>query len=159
MIEPRWDTPGSQLLSEPIVLTPDTHIAQITPLVEPSVTQPTNYMTGLSIRKILLPDKDVHKKVQIDPHDLLPTEATVAFQKVIAQYKSIFDERQHVYNDAFGIFLSVVNMAPSPLHRERVEYPSTLRTNYKNYRPCATDGVLAKPDSLDVTVEYLPRHS
>ena len=97
--------------------------------------------------------------ISVDPDKVLSKEDRDAFKSLVREYDEVFDPAYSTYNHAFGRFEAVVNMgaAKPPQRKGRVPQYSRgklaeLQTELDRLEDL---GVFAKPEKLDITVEYI----
>ena len=97
--------------------------------------------------------------IEVNRGNVLPEEFTSKFKSLHRRFDSVFDPKFGIYNQSFGKFEAVVNMGAVKPPQRKGRVPQYSRDKLTELQ-CEIDrleslGVLAKPEELDVTVEYL----
>ena len=135
-------------LASPTFDPPDSHIEPVdAPPLEKSHSMPNHANVTHAHAVILNPDHT------IDKHD------TAKFAALHHQYDTVFDPHHGTYNHKFGRFEAVVNMGPVKPQQRKGRVPQYSRDKLVELQAKFDEmdalGVLAKPESIDVVVEYL----
>ena len=97
--------------------------------------------------------------VTIDPDKILPAADRDAFKSIVREYDEVFNPNYTSYNHAFGKFEAVVNMGPVKPPQRKGRIPQYSRDKLVELQAfidrLEEHGVFAKPEDMNVTVEYL----
>ena len=97
--------------------------------------------------------------VDINPDNILTTEDHNSFKALVREFDSVFDPNYSTYNHAFGKFEAIVNMGPVKPPQRKGRIPQYSRDKLGELQSeldkLENLGVFAKPEQVDVTVEYL----
>ena len=145
--------------SSPQLIKKHEHICQVTGTFCP---EPASIQTiaphEASVRMSTL-EVDHSAPISLDPDKVLPESIRERFNRLHQRYSTVFDPAYSVYNHAFGKFEAVVNMGivqPPQRKGKLPQYSRDKLTQVQEHMDKLEDfGVLAKPESLGITVEYL----
>lgn len=175
-IEPRSDTGDStwiqpmvsesiggriripNLSSSPVSVNKHQHLAQaLYTLTETDILTPPSRSMGCKIQRI----DSTHShsaSISIDPDKQLPPDQCRAFVKLHDRYDQVFNKCIGKYNDASGRIRASINMGPVPPPAHKARLPSynseKLRLLQDKMDELEDMGVLAKPEDVNITVEY-----
>jgi hypothetical protein len=100
-----------------------------------------------------------HSAVQLDPDDQLSVAMKQKFTLLHRQYSNVFNSSFGKYNGASGDIQGNVNMGPvlPPQRKGRMPHynQEKLVTLQKKFDELEALGILAKPEEVNVSVEYL----
>jgi len=106
-----------------------------------------------------LPSRDVLASISLDPDKQLTTIEKQCFIDVHMRYESVFNPSIGKYNDKSGKVRASINIGPVEPPSQKGRLPSYNRKNMDELQSKMDDlelmGVLAKPEDVDVTVEYV----
>ena len=143
---------------EPIMIRRNEQFCQIRPIkvtgnVSGDYTNPSTFSHQTT--KSVPPSSTV----TVDPDNCLPLHIRQAFISLHHEYESVFNPVISKYNGASGNIEAVVNMGPTlpPQRKGRLPQYSKdklvqLQCKFDELEKC---GVFAKPEAVNVTVEYL----
>ncbi len=142
---------------DPILLRRHEHVCQVRPLsiVEGSTT--SHLVDTPSVTTVHA--KPFSQHLSLDPDSSLSDDIRAKFSAVNLQYDDVFDPVLSKYNGASGKIEAVVNMGPTlpPQRKGRLPHYNreTLCELQKKFDELEEVGVFAKPEAVNVTVEYL----
>lgn len=97
--------------------------------------------------------------VCLDPDNVLTDESYRDFKRVLSQFDDVFDTKFPGYNGASGPIKAVVNMGPVQPPQRKGRLPQYGRDKLvelqERFDELEAEGVFAKPEDVDITVEYL----
>jgi len=144
------------------------HVALASPVFEPECVPPASTCPELATIHRTATPKPRHKssahlcdsdRVMLNPDAVLDVPTAEKFAELHRRMDSVFSPEYSTYNHRFGRFEAVVNMGSvkPPQRKGRVPQYSRdklvqLQQQFDELEAC---GVLAKPESIGVTVEYL----
>ncbi|MES9905325.1 MAG: RNase H-like domain-containing protein [Sedimenticola sp.] len=151
--------------SEPITLHKNQHLAHLIPM---SHTAPPprphqcvdtdNYHDYTSVRSVST-DQDFCAPIVIDPDSQLSLPEKQLFHDVNRAYSGVFDPIIGKYNDFSGKIRAYINMGPVDPPPQKGRLPMYNHKNLdllqEKMDQLESLGVLAKPEDVDVTVEYV----
>ena len=124
-----------------------------------STEKHTPHIANVSVCPVQLHGLYHSDSVSINPDSILSPKDSESFKSLVRGYDSVFDPEYSLYNHAFGKFEAVVNMgaAKPPQRKGRVpQYSRGKLVELQMELDRLEDlGVFAKPEQLDVTVEYI----
>ena len=127
--------------------------------VNPTTEKPVPYIAKVAACPVQLHGLYHSDSVTVNPDNILSQKDSESFKSLVREYDSVFDPEYSLYNHAFGKFEAVVNMgaAKPPQRKGRVPQYSRgklveLQTELDRLEDL---GVFAKPEQMDVTVEYI----
>jgi len=115
----------------------------------PTVSHTTTHHTGT-----------LHSEgVILNPDAVIDQTASAKFSALHRQYDDVFDPQYGTYNHKFGRFEAVVNMGTVKPQQRKGRVPQYSRDKLVELQAKFNEmdalGVLAKPEAIGVTVEYL----
>ena len=177
-VEPRsdstlpWPTPNitqaiagtiriANTTEDPVIIKPNHHLAQVhftqnAPItVDDTVLPPT-----ARCAKTLKPKRqEFSTDVSVDPNNLLKPLEVRAFEKLHSKFNEVFDPSVGTYNDASGRIRAHINMGPVDPPPQKGRLPSYQRKDLEVLQDKMDQledmGVLAKPETVNVKVEYV----
>ena len=97
--------------------------------------------------------------VIVNPDGVFSSDVSSQFAALHQQFDSVFNPQYETYNHSFGKFEAVVNMGSVKPQQRKGRVPQYSRDKLVELQAKCDEldalGVLAKPETLDVTVEYL----
>ena len=104
-------------------------------------------------------DTPPSENVLIDPDNCLSHEIKVKFKQLHLKYDKVFDPTLSKYNNASGKIEGNVNMGPVLPPQRKGRMPQynqdKLRELQNKFDELEQSGVFAKPEQVNVSVEYL----
>lgn len=177
-IEPRWDYPQPEPWLPVPIITHTTngeitvpnkatfpfnfqrhsHVAQAVALIDPAALAtfdpPQTYCSQAQVA-----EPDPITKITINPDSPMTPAVRQAFLKLHMKHRNVFAPHQHLYNDAMGKFRGIVHMGPTPPPQRKGRVPQYARDKLSELQlmcdKLEQDGVLAKPEDVNVSIEYL----
>ena len=144
--------------SEPHTIKKHEHIGEISSIFSP---QMNNSKVGAIVRENSMKSdlKNVISEISVDPDKVLSEEVRQEFMMLHEQYKEVFDPNFQGYNHSYGKFEAVVNMGSVKPPQRKGRLPQYSRNKLvqvqEHFDQLEKLGVLAKPESVGVNVEYL----
>ena len=144
--------------TDPIVLQRHEHVCQVRPIeVVELNTSHESVLSPIDTKS------DAHQPfssaVSLDPQNCLTPELQDKFKSVMLQHDDVFNPAISTYNGASGDIKATVNMGPTLPPQRKGRLPqynkSTLDELQDKFDELERAGVLAKPEKVNVTVEYL----
>ena len=109
--------------------------------------------------RVAPPDRHFSDDVILNPDGILEAEMAAKFTSLHHRMDSVFDPQYGTYNHKYGRFEAVVNMGPVKPPQRKGRVPQYSRDKLvelqQQFDELEALGVLAKPESLGVCVEYL----
>ena len=147
--------------STPKVLKRHEHFCQISPVFEPESDVcpqiPIAHTNPKAPRDAS--QQSYSAMVKVDPDNILSPAIKSEFNSLNAQYDTVFDPKIGCYNGAFGPFEATVNMGPTlpPQRKGRLPHynHSRLVELQTKLDELECQGVLVKPETVGITVEYV----
>jgi hypothetical protein len=97
--------------------------------------------------------------IEVDPSNILTEAQREEFRRINLEYDRIFSPQIGCYNGASGPFSHVISMGPSLAPQRRGRIPIYSRNNLEMLQAKCDElleqGVLAKPEDINVNVEYV----
>ena len=143
--------------SEPVLIKKDEQFAQVRHIdsIGSEVAQ-GNVRPVSPILKIPGPYADT---IQVDPSKRLSKEHREAFKVINSEFDEVFSPELGKYNGASGPITHVINMGPSLPKQRKGRNPQYSRGNKEMLQKVMDEllakGVLAKPEDINVNVEYV----
>ena len=143
--------------SEPVLIKKDEQFAQVRHIdsIGSEVAQ-GNVPPVSPILKIPGPYADT---IQVDPSKRLSNEHREAFKVINSEFDEVFSPELGKYNGASGPIKHVINMGPSLPKQRKGRNPQYSRGNKEMLQKVMDEllakGVLAKPEDINVNVEYV----
>jgi hypothetical protein len=182
-IEPRLDSPSNQdvkfqqvwppaqevisvgsnirLLNstqDPVLLKKNEHFCQVRSVSQVDGTS-DNLVPGMPVKPPPAAHVPYSSNVSVDPNQCLPHEVRAKFSELHQQYDTVFCPRISKYNGHSGSIEAVVNMGTTlpPQRKGRLPHYNrdTLIELQNKFDELEVAGVFAKPEQVNVTVEYL----
>ena len=182
-VESDWPSPGIyqavgshirifNSTDQPQVFKKHAHVALVSPVFEPPETLPSA-LCQANLPCLYAPvihSSSSHKptssrvpnhstNITLNPDNVLSEADSAKFSALHQQFESVFDPEFGTYNHKFGSFEAVVNMGSvkPPQRKGRIPQYSRDKLVELQHRFDELDsiGVLAKPESIGITVEYL----
>lgn len=175
--DPGWPAPGIyqsvgnhiriiNSTDKPHVFNKHAHVALASPAYDPTEASPaidespdsTTSDTSV-ISRTATPSPTHYKSVVLNPDGILDNDSSARFAALHQQFDAVFDPHYGTYNHRFGRFEAVVNMGPEKPQQRKGRVPQYSRDKLVELQAKFDEmdslGVLAKPESLGITVEYL----
>ena len=145
--------------SHPVVIRRDQHIATVRRTCTES-PYPQSPSTSSSTRtKRPLQSGPFCQTIKIDPDNQLSQLEQEEFANLHLQYDSVFDDQIGKYNDAYGRLRANVNIGSVEPPQCKGHLPfydeATMREMQDKMDELEDIGVLAKPDKVGISVEYV----
>lgn len=173
-----WPTPGVyqsvgnrirfvNSSSSPHVLKKNAHVALASPTYDPSDCQtdrvdvpPTPAKPPIVTHATAAhPNGPYAEAVVLNPDRIIDEQDAAKFAALHRRYDGVFDPHHGTYNHKFGRFEAVVNMGPVKPQQRKGRVPQYSRDKLvelqAKFDEMDTLGVLAKPESIGIVVEYL----
>ena len=146
--------------THPKTLNRHDHFCQILPVFDPLRTTPPEGdlppPPKAHTRSITTPR---HSLVSVDPDNILAPSVQKDFTALLHQFTDVFESDIGCYNGAYGPYQAVVNMGPVLPPQRKGRLPlynqSRLQELQSKFDELERAGVLIKPESADITVEYV----
>ena len=145
------------LTDDPQIIRKHDHLAQLVPTFSPKIKSEQASIKSVSFK----PTKtcDHTSAISIDPDNCLDPLEKQQFRDLHQKYNTVFDPEYPGYNHAFGKFEAVVNMGKVEPPQRKGKLPQYSRDKLgivqDHFDKLEALGVLAKPESIGVNVEYL----
>ena len=146
--------------SEPIRISKHQHLAQAYYTLVSSDTpqQCDQTQVAVACQSKLITNSLHSQPVSLDPDGQLTDSERRAFAQLHDRYDMVFNRKIGKYNDASGRIRASINMGPvpPPAHKARLPAysPDKMRLLQHKMDELEEMGVLAKPESVGITVEY-----
>ena len=148
---------------DPILIRRHQHVCQVTPVVEVEDTGlPPSDICPDSTARVIIPgdtSQPYYTAVSLDPDNSLSQECKDKFTSLLSKYDDVFTPVVSLYNGASGDVKATVNMGPTlpPQRKGRLPHynTATLRDLQDKFDDLERAGVFAKPEDVNITVEYL----
>ena len=142
--------------TNPVLLKKNEQFAQIRQVESNSSNQ--NYEPP-PVKKPSLQYGPFSKSIDIDPGNTITNEHKATFNQIHQQFDNVFSPDLGKYNGASGPFSHVITMGPSLPPQRPGRNPQYNRSNkellQKTIDELYTQGVFAKPEDINVNVEYV----
>ena len=171
---PEWPAPGvyqsvgSRIrivnsTDSPQIFKKHAHVALASPAFDPAEIQPEsavpNIPTVLRTGSARVPDKLNSEDLVLNPDGIIDNVSASKFTALHHRYDSVFDPNYGTYNHRYGRFEAVVNMGSVKPQQRKGRVPQYSRDKLVELQAKFDEmnslGVLAKPEEIGVTVEYL----
>ena len=145
----------------PIKLRRSEHMCQIRPVIAVAPEPPTASPNSNTSTTVKAPHhmSPFSSQVSVDPDNCLSPEIRDKFRAANLQFDSVFNPKVPRYNGASGKIEAVVNMGPTLPPQRKGKLPSynrdTMVELQNKFDELEAQGVFAKPEQVNVTVEYL----
>ncbi len=128
------------------------------------ISQQLKQPQEIDVRHCNLSTNSQHsQRITLDPDGQLTDSERRAFIQSHERYDVVFNRKIGSYNDASGRIRASINMGavPPPVHKARLPAypPDKMRLLQQKMDELEEMGVLAKPESVSVTVEYASQFS
>ena len=167
----KWPTPGfysaingririPNTTGEPQLVAKHAHIGQVSSIYypdtdSPPVTAPISENPPHPVKQGLR----YSEPISVNPDDLLPANISTKFNNLHHKFDSVFNPDYSTYNQSLGAFEAVVNMGPVKPPQRKGRLPQYSRNKLTELQSEIDKlerlGVLAKPETVNVTIEYL----
>ena len=142
----------------PVTVRKHEHLCQVR-YVSP-IGDITNTQSAVeSVKPAKVSDTPSSENVLIDPDNCLSHEIKVKFKQLHLKYDKVFDPTLSKYNNASGKIEGNVNMGPVLPPQRKGRMPQynqdKLRELQNKFDELEQSGVFAKPEQVNVSVEYL----
>ena len=142
---------------DPHILKKHEHIGEAAGVFTPKVSD--DLPESVPIRATSVSEADHVKDISVDPDQILSAEMRERFKTLHKTYKEVFDPQFTGYNHAFGQFEAVVKMGNVKPPQRKGKLPQYSRNKLElvqeHFDKLEQLGVLAKPESVGVCIEYL----
>ena len=146
----------------PHVFKKHAHIALASPAFDPSERQVTTTLPNdptVQRTSARIPDRAHSDDVVLNPDGIIDSVTSDRFTTLHRRFDSVFDPCYGTYNHRFGRFEAVVNMGAVKPQQRKGRVPQYSRDKLVELQDKFDEmdalGVLVKPESIGVTVEYL----
>ena len=146
--------------SHPIAVKKNDHICQAVPVFSPPNPIHQEPSTAHARRTTQSTNPLPHSSsVIVNPDGLLSTSCAKQFESSLTEFDDVFNPKFNVYNQAFGRFEAVVNVGDVKPPQRKGRLPQYSRDKLGELQAemdkLESLGVLAVPEQLGITVEYL----
>ena len=142
---------------EPHTIKKDDHLGVVTSTYIPSPDQNAISSEPKAPRKAVTNDHT--SEIIVDPDNILSDEIRSKFVALHKKHNSVFDPNYKGYNHSFGRFEAVVNMGTVLPPQRKGKLPQYSRDKLslvqEHFDHLEKLGVLAKPETVGVNIEYL----
>ena len=146
---------------DPVILKKHDQICNLRPVIDPE----SMGITSIQVNKITLsPDESSNANgsfssaVSVDPSCVLSTTVKQRFLDLNREFDDVFSPTIGLYNGYSGPFKHTINMSPSLPPQRKGRIPMYNRSNMVQLQEKIDElhiaGVLAKPEDIDIHVEY-----
>ena len=143
--------------SEPKTIKKHDHVAQLVPIFCPEIKEYESPKVEAQIRNTS--SDDFTKQISVDPDNMFSPELKEKFHALHRKYNQVFSTTYKGYNHSFGKFEAVVNMGNVKPPQRKGKIPQysrdKLSTVQEHFDKLEKLGVLAKPETVGVNVEYV----
>ena len=143
--------------TEPRTIKKHEHIAQLVPTYYPEIKECDTSNAEAQIRNIS--SDNFTQQISVDPDNVFSPELKEKFHALHRKYNRVFDSSYEGYNHSYGKFEAVVNMGNVKPPQRKGKLPQysrdKLSTVQEHFDKLEKLGVLAKPESIGVNVEYV----
>ena len=148
------------LSSSPVSIKKHQHLAQVhyTLTDSDALPNPVRMKDHVMVQQTPTTCHSHSSDVSIDPDKQLRVDERHAFATLHERYDQVFNKKIGVYNDASGRVRAFINMGPVPPPPHKARLPAYNSEKLKLLQDKMDEledmGVLAKPENLNVHVEY-----
>ena len=143
--------------SDPKTIKKHDHVAQLVPIFHPEIIEHEAPKVEAQIRNTS--SDDFTKQISVDPDNMFSAELKEKFHTLHKKYNQVFNTTYEGYNHSFGKFEAVVNMGNVKPPQRKGKIPQysrdKLSTVQEHFDKLEKLGVLAKPETVGVNVEYV----
>lgn len=149
------------LSSDPVLLRKDEQFAQIRHIDVKDTSQQQNVLPVPPVPPVppIKSDRPYSASIDVDPSNILTKSQREKFRKIHLEHDEVFSPQLGCYNGASGPFKHVITMGESLPPQRRGRNPMYNRSNLELLQAKCDElvqqGVLARPEDVNVSVEYV----